>query len=93
MALVKTARVIYLFRKVSPTKRASQTYTILGILLQHIYSLQKVKDWHLLLLSTGILMIEIVYVIPLLVLNYVKGEARFETDSENPSVKNASELL
>ena len=50
------------------------------------------KDWHLLLLSAGIVMIEVVYTFPLLILNYVMGEARFEIDDENPSFINASEF-
>ena len=51
------------------------------------------KDWHLLLLSVGIVMIEVVYTIPLLILEYVTGDTRLETDDENPSFINASELL
>ena len=54
---------------------------------------QTVKDWQLLLLSAGIVMIDVAYVIPLLILNYVMGDAMFETDYENPLFKNASELL
>lgn len=51
---------------------------------------QKVKDKYLLLLSVGIVMIEVVYVIPLPILTYVRGDTRLEIDSENPSFINAS---
>ena len=50
--------------------------------------IQTVKDWHLLLLSAGIVMIDVVYIIPLLTLIYVMGSARLELDTENPSFKN-----
>ena len=51
------------------------------------------KDWHLLLLAAGIVMIQVVYLIPLLILIYVMGGARFETDDENPSYINASDSI
>lgn len=40
------------------------------------------------LLSFGIIMIEVLYTTPLLMLNYVKGDAWLETDYENPTFKN-----
>ena len=84
VALVKTARIVYIFRKVSPTKKASRTVN------NTLCSIQKVKDWHLLLLSAGIVMIEVVYVIPVLTVDYVTGETTLEADDENPSFTNAS---
>ena len=94
VALVKTGRVVYIFRKASPNKKGCD-------LIMNWYwhslintcSLQKVKDWHLLFLSAGIVMIEVVYVVPLLMLIYVMGDARFETDYENPSFINARKLI
>lgn len=49
-----------------------------------IFCLQEVKDWHLLLLPIGIVMIDVVCVAPLLVLNYVYGDTWYEPDYENP---------
>ena len=46
------------------------------------------KDKYLFLLSVGIVMIEVVYVIPLLILTYVNGDVRLQPDSENPSFTN-----
>ena len=51
------------------------------------------KDWHLLLLSVGIVLIDVVYTIPLLVLVYVIGDATLEIDYEKPSFINVSELI
>lgn len=54
--------------------------------------IQTVKDWHLLLLSVGIIMIDVVYIIPLLTLIYVMGSGKLEIDIENPSFTNVSGL-
>ena len=51
------------------------------------------KDWHLLLLSVGIVLIDVVYTIPLLVLVYVIGDATLEIDYEKLSFINVSELI
>ena len=50
------------------------------------------KDWHLLLLSAGIIMIEVIFTIPLLTLTFVNGDARLIRDSENPTFINVSLL-
>ena len=48
------------------------------------------QDWHLLLLSAGIIMIEVIFTIPLLTLTVVNGDARMARDSENPTFTNVS---
>ena len=50
--------------------------------------IQKVKDWQLLLLSAGIVIIEVIFTIPLLTLTYVNGDTRLARDSENPTFIN-----
>ena len=50
------------------------------------------KDWHLLLLSAGIVMIEIIFTIPLLTLTIVNGDARTIRDSENPTFINVRQI-
>ena len=91
MALVKTARVVYIFRKVSPTKKVIykdiQPHNVIHFYCSNFF-MQTVKDWYLLLLSAAIIMIEVVYVIPLLTLIYVMGSAGLEIDIENPSFTN-----
>lgn len=57
------------------------------------FLLQDVKDWHLLLLSIGIVMIDVVCVGPLLILNYVYGDTWYEPDYENPPSINVSDYL
>ena len=54
---------------------------------------QKVQDWHLLLLSAGIILIEIIFTIPLLTLTVVNGDARIARDSENPTVTNVNATI
>jgi uncharacterized protein YlzI (FlbEa/FlbD family) len=49
-----------------------------------------VQDWHLLLLSAGIILVEIIFTIPLLTLTVVNGDARIVRDSENPTFTNVS---
>ena len=51
---------------------------------------QKVQDWHLLLLSAGIILIEVIFTIPLLTLTVVNGDARISRDNENPTFTNVS---
>ena len=51
------------------------------------------KDWHLLLLAIGIIMIDVLCVGPLLILNYVYGDTWYEPDYENPPSINASDSL
>ena len=46
------------------------------------------KDWLLLLVSIDIVMIDVVFVGPLLVLNYVYGDSWYEPNYENPPSTN-----
>ena len=55
--------------------------------------LQKLKDWHLILMSVGIISIEVLFTIPLLTLTYVNGDSIIIRDSENPAFINVSVQL
>ena len=44
------------------------------------------------LLSAGIIMIEVLFTIPLLMLTYVNGDSRIIRDSENPTFINVSHM-
>ena len=96
VALVKTIRVAYIFFKVTPTKKVKINtihYHVNSYLIKLIILLfyQKVQDWHLLLLSAGIILIEVIFTIPLLTLTFVNGDARLIRDSENPTFINVSQ--
>ena len=45
------------------------------------------------LLSAGIISIEVIFTIPLLTLTVVNGDARLIRDSENPTFINVSDIL
>ena len=51
------------------------------------------KDWLLLLVSIDIVMIDVVFVGPLLVLNYVYGDTWYEPDYESPPSANVCDLF
>ena len=100
MALVKTARVAYIFTNVNPTKKVKMPdctvyhcyYTFMHgnyiVLYHHCH--QKVQDWQLLLLAAAIVAVEVVFTIPLLTLTSVEGDTRYTRDSENPTFVNVS---
>ena len=68
-------------------------FSIANTLIFLLFVYQKVQDWHLLLLSAGIILIEIIFTIPLLTLTVVNGDARIVRDSENPTFTNVSGAL
>ena len=45
------------------------------------------------LLSACIIMIEVIYSVPLLIMTYVNGDAMLEKDLENPTFTNASDIV
>ena len=55
-----------------------------------IFMMQKVKDWQLLLLAMGIIMIEIIYTIPLLAVIYVNGDTSVVINENSPPFVNVS---
>ena len=94
VALVKTIRVAYIFFRVTPTKKVkikTTHYDVNSYLIKLLFY-QKVQDWHLLLLSAGIILIEVIFTIPLLTLTFVNGDARLIRDSENPTFINVSKF-
>ena len=49
------------------------------------------QDWHLLILSAGIIMIEVIFTVPPLTLTLLNGDAaKLITDNENPMYTNVS---
>ena len=46
------------------------------------------KDWHLLLLASGIILIDLTYIIPLLALSYANGDTRIDIDKRRPIFTN-----
>ena len=72
--MVKTARVYYIFKKPSPNKKVQNNVKLFFFLnkgdVLFVYA-QIPKDWHLLLAVLLIVMVELSYVVPLLVLGLI----------------------
>ena len=51
---------------------------------------QKLKDWQLLLMATGIIAVEVIYTIPLLVLIHHNGDTEIVINEDNPPFTNVS---
>ena len=58
-----------------------------------MHFVQIVTDWHLLFLATCIIMIEVVFIVPLLALTYVNGDlVEVVRDGYNPPVVNVGDV-
>ena len=63
-------------------------FALLELLIHLNFTLQKLKDWQLLLMAAGIIAIEVIYTIPLLVTIHLNGDTDIVINEDNPSFTN-----